>query len=217
MSVLFRRTMAKWGEGDPRWIVEERPDATNVNNWHWWIFFFDVCVCVCPGCLLGYLKIFEAQWIRSRTFLCMQKSWFPTKKIWLAWKRCQERTVGRLLTDLIRNIGRWGNRILITSETGNFGVSLLRIWKRCRKENLWLESSDVVGAQRMHPPLQKKLVIERDLKEKLRHRSEWLFRSWEEFLSQQNSPSKDWTALGVRETGSRSNGRPEGKRKGPAA
>lgn len=28
--------MAKWGEGDPRWIVEERADATNVNNWHWW-------------------------------------------------------------------------------------------------------------------------------------------------------------------------------------
>jgi len=27
--------MAKWGEGDPRWIVEDRPDATNVNNWHW--------------------------------------------------------------------------------------------------------------------------------------------------------------------------------------
>jgi len=27
--------MAKWGEGDPRWIVEERPDATNCNNWHW--------------------------------------------------------------------------------------------------------------------------------------------------------------------------------------
>ncbi|XP_062616577.1 activator of 90 kDa heat shock protein ATPase homolog 1-like [Saccostrea cucullata] len=27
--------MAKWGEGDPRWIVEERPDGTNVNNWHW--------------------------------------------------------------------------------------------------------------------------------------------------------------------------------------
>ena len=29
-------SMAKWGEGDPRWIVEERADATNVNNWHWW-------------------------------------------------------------------------------------------------------------------------------------------------------------------------------------
>uniref|UniRef100_A0A2P2I1H8 Activator of 90 kDa heat shock protein ATPase homolog 1-like n=1 Tax=Hirondellea gigas TaxID=1518452 RepID=A0A2P2I1H8_9CRUS len=27
--------MAKLGEGDPRWIVEDRPDATNVNNWHW--------------------------------------------------------------------------------------------------------------------------------------------------------------------------------------
>lgn len=29
--------MAKWGEGDPRWIVEQRADATNVNNWHWWV------------------------------------------------------------------------------------------------------------------------------------------------------------------------------------
>ncbi|XP_069028767.1 activator of 90 kDa heat shock protein ATPase homolog 1a [Embiotoca jacksoni] len=27
--------MAEWGKGDPRWIVEERSDATNVNNWHW--------------------------------------------------------------------------------------------------------------------------------------------------------------------------------------
>jgi len=30
-----KTVMARWGEGDPRWIVEERPDATNVNNWHW--------------------------------------------------------------------------------------------------------------------------------------------------------------------------------------
>nr|XP_055098287.1 putative activator of 90 kDa heat shock protein ATPase homolog 2 isoform X2 [Symphalangus syndactylus] len=27
--------MAKWGQGNPRWIVEEREDGTNVNNWHW--------------------------------------------------------------------------------------------------------------------------------------------------------------------------------------
>lgn len=27
--------MAKWGEGDPRWIVEERADGTNAGNWHW--------------------------------------------------------------------------------------------------------------------------------------------------------------------------------------
>ncbi|XP_016050917.1 activator of 90 kDa heat shock protein ATPase homolog 2 [Erinaceus europaeus] len=27
--------MAKWGQGDPRWIVEQREDGTNVNNWHW--------------------------------------------------------------------------------------------------------------------------------------------------------------------------------------
>eukprot|EP01089_Gocevia_fonbrunei_P004982 TRINITY_DN1509_c0_g1_i2.p1 TRINITY_DN1509_c0_g1~~TRINITY_DN1509_c0_g1_i2.p1 ORF type:complete len:321 (+),score=69.16 TRINITY_DN1509_c0_g1_i2:131-1093(+) len=27
--------MAKVGEGDPRWIVADRQDGTNVNNWHW--------------------------------------------------------------------------------------------------------------------------------------------------------------------------------------
>jgi len=27
--------MAKVGEGDPRWIVTNRDDGTNVNNWHW--------------------------------------------------------------------------------------------------------------------------------------------------------------------------------------
>lgn len=27
--------MAKYGEGDKRWIVEERADGTNVHNWHW--------------------------------------------------------------------------------------------------------------------------------------------------------------------------------------
>lgn len=27
--------MAKLGEGDKRWIVEERDDGTNVHNWHW--------------------------------------------------------------------------------------------------------------------------------------------------------------------------------------
>lgn len=27
--------MAKWGEGDPRWLVQEREDGVNVNGWHW--------------------------------------------------------------------------------------------------------------------------------------------------------------------------------------
>ncbi|EPS71645.1 hypothetical protein M569_03115 [Genlisea aurea] len=27
--------MAKLGEGDKRWIVEDRADGTNVHNWHW--------------------------------------------------------------------------------------------------------------------------------------------------------------------------------------
>eukprot|EP01120_Amphizonella_sp_Union-15-10_P000715 TRINITY_DN10745_c0_g1_i2.p1 TRINITY_DN10745_c0_g1~~TRINITY_DN10745_c0_g1_i2.p1 ORF type:complete len:342 (-),score=63.99 TRINITY_DN10745_c0_g1_i2:34-1011(-) len=27
--------MAKVGEGDPRWLVENRPDGRNVGNWHW--------------------------------------------------------------------------------------------------------------------------------------------------------------------------------------
>eukprot|EP00170_Pyropia_yezoensis_P008898 contig_38113_g8931 len=27
--------MAKVGEGDPRWVVADRPDGKNVNAWHW--------------------------------------------------------------------------------------------------------------------------------------------------------------------------------------
>ena len=27
--------MAKIGEGDERWIVKERSDGANCNNWHW--------------------------------------------------------------------------------------------------------------------------------------------------------------------------------------
>lgn len=27
--------MARMGEGDTRWIVEDRPDGANVHNWHW--------------------------------------------------------------------------------------------------------------------------------------------------------------------------------------
>jgi len=27
--------MAKFGEGDPRWLVQDRVDGTNVNGWHW--------------------------------------------------------------------------------------------------------------------------------------------------------------------------------------
>jgi activator of HSP90 ATPase len=27
--------MAKVGEGDPRWLVENRSDGKNLNNWHW--------------------------------------------------------------------------------------------------------------------------------------------------------------------------------------
>jgi activator of HSP90 ATPase len=27
--------MAKWGEGDERWIVQDREDGANVNAWHW--------------------------------------------------------------------------------------------------------------------------------------------------------------------------------------
>eukprot|EP01026_Neomeris_dumetosa_P029738 TRINITY_DN24012_c0_g1_i4.p2 TRINITY_DN24012_c0_g1~~TRINITY_DN24012_c0_g1_i4.p2 ORF type:complete len:188 (+),score=30.60 TRINITY_DN24012_c0_g1_i4:78-566(+) len=27
--------MAKWGQGDPRWLVAEREDGKNVNSWHW--------------------------------------------------------------------------------------------------------------------------------------------------------------------------------------
>merc|ERR1711935_1330868 len=35
LVAVTRVKMAKWGEGDPRWIVEQRADAHNINNWHW--------------------------------------------------------------------------------------------------------------------------------------------------------------------------------------
>ena len=31
----LEKTMAKLGEGDQRWIVEERKDGANVHGWHW--------------------------------------------------------------------------------------------------------------------------------------------------------------------------------------
>ena len=27
--------MAEWGKGDDRWIVQDREDGANVNQWHW--------------------------------------------------------------------------------------------------------------------------------------------------------------------------------------
>lgn len=34
-QLLAATAMAKWGEGDPRWVVEHREDGKNVNAWHW--------------------------------------------------------------------------------------------------------------------------------------------------------------------------------------
>jgi hypothetical protein len=33
------REMAEWGKGDPRWIVEERPDGKKIND----MFFYFKC------------------------------------------------------------------------------------------------------------------------------------------------------------------------------
>eukprot|EP01023_Acetabularia_acetabulum_P021638 TRINITY_DN2139_c0_g1_i3.p1 TRINITY_DN2139_c0_g1~~TRINITY_DN2139_c0_g1_i3.p1 ORF type:complete len:187 (-),score=25.05 TRINITY_DN2139_c0_g1_i3:315-875(-) len=35
IQYLFQLRMAKWGEGDPRWLVSQREDGKNVNSWHW--------------------------------------------------------------------------------------------------------------------------------------------------------------------------------------
>merc|ERR1711959_419743 len=35
MGARVTGPMAKWGQGDDRWIVEERKDGANVNGWHW--------------------------------------------------------------------------------------------------------------------------------------------------------------------------------------
>ena len=34
-AIAWKGPMAKWGEGDERWIVAERNDGTNINGWHW--------------------------------------------------------------------------------------------------------------------------------------------------------------------------------------
>jgi activator of HSP90 ATPase len=35
LSAYKKAKMAKLGESDPRWIVAERKDGSNVNSWHW--------------------------------------------------------------------------------------------------------------------------------------------------------------------------------------
>ena len=53
--------MAKWGEGDPRWIVEERADATNVNNWHWYVptYLLKLIYFLLSNSLFKYAVYFE--------------------------------------------------------------------------------------------------------------------------------------------------------------
>ncbi|KRX98598.1 Activator of 90 kDa heat shock protein ATPase -like protein 1 [Trichinella pseudospiralis] len=60
--------MALWGQGDPRWIVEERPDATNVNNWHW------TERNATPWSKRRFSDLFENMKIDSKRVECMIKS-----------------------------------------------------------------------------------------------------------------------------------------------
>lgn len=34
-AAILESNMAEWGKGDDRWIVDERQDGQNVNQWHW--------------------------------------------------------------------------------------------------------------------------------------------------------------------------------------
>jgi len=49
--------MAKVGETDPRWIVAERADGTNVNNWHWCVHSrkFDPNFTICSSRRVGLI------------------------------------------------------------------------------------------------------------------------------------------------------------------
>eukprot|EP01132_Coremiostelium_polycephalum_P002670 gene2670-3313_t len=54
--------MAKVGEGDPRWLVENRADGRNVNNWHW----------TEKNCL---------GWTQEKLPLILQKEFYQSEKI----------------------------------------------------------------------------------------------------------------------------------------
>ena len=55
-SAAFRdASMAKLGEGDARWIVDERADGANVNGWH--CASRDAMRCARLGCRRGGLGL----------------------------------------------------------------------------------------------------------------------------------------------------------------
>ncbi|KAG8367957.1 hypothetical protein BUALT_Bualt16G0126700 [Buddleja alternifolia] len=63
--------MAKMGEGDKRWIVEDRPDGTNVHNWHW-----------SETDCLGWARTFLSNLLCDKTLLSGESNlYIKTKKI----------------------------------------------------------------------------------------------------------------------------------------
>jgi len=54
--------MALIGQGDPRWIVANRDDGTNVNNWHW-------------------TEIDFSKWVETRTIELLQGTLLESDKI----------------------------------------------------------------------------------------------------------------------------------------
>lgn len=90
--------MAKWGEGDPRWIVENRSDAHNVNNWHWrevdsseWSKDFlktalsniqlDDGKCVCKFSEVSTIEGESSSCVRKAKFICI----FEWEKVVCKW------------------------------------------------------------------------------------------------------------------------------------
>lgn len=67
--------MARWSEGDPRWIVDHREDGKNVNGWHWCASGFSPVF----GSLQMHMVLLGggACWTRSRTIRCMHACALP--------------------------------------------------------------------------------------------------------------------------------------------
>jgi len=92
--------MAKWGEGDPRWIVEERGDSHNVNNWHWreadateWskTFLKDLfCNISIDDSKVGQAKIISTSSLQGEASACVRKGkficLFDWESIQLKWE-----------------------------------------------------------------------------------------------------------------------------------
>jgi len=67
--------MALKGQGDPRWLVSQRDDGKNVNNWHW-------------------TEADWSDWIKKKLRSELEGISLETTVLWKTnWNRCKRRSL----------------------------------------------------------------------------------------------------------------------------